>query len=399
MSSNKVVFKNESDFREWLNTYDPNDQSPGDLASNFVSGINTLGMDVYRSSLWLPTSHPELWGTQVVWTQESGVEVFQRDHLITSTPIYLNTPGEAVHKSRKPLRWKLTGDNKLPYSLLNDIKIEGGTDYLIVPFHTDHEREQPWITFTTKRENGFSDKNIKTLIELCAPLSWKARVIMSEIATRSLLSVYLGDNAAQRVLKGQFKRGTGEKINAIIWFCDLRGFTALGDALNAEDLVHILDQYFECIADPIEKSGGEILKFIGDAILAIFPLNEPPQKACSEALIAARQALENLKNWSSQKTDKDRPVLEAGISLHIGEVLYGNIGGSSRLDFTVIGSAVNEASRVESLCKSTYPLLTTKEFEKYVNKGELVSIGIKELRGVHKKHEIFTLAKYVSKSI
>jgi len=363
MPEHTTAFSNETEFRQWLNHYDPSDQAPDVLTQRFISGVHSLGIEVYRSSMWLPTSHPELWGTQIIWTQEHGAEVFHRAHDITSTPTYLNTPGEAVHKSRQAMRWKLNvAVEALPYPLLQDVKNEGGTDYLIVPFHTDHVREQPWITFATKAKNGFSDAEISTLKDLCVPLSWKARVSIAETATQSLLSVYLGSNAAQRVMNGQFKRGTGESIHAVIWYCDLRDFTVLGGERSAEELVYILDNFFECIATPIEHAGGEILKFIGDAVLAIFPLNDNKKPSCDHVLDAAQQALDNLQTWSSEDVDKTRPKLKAGIALHIGEMLYGNIGGSSRLDFTVIGSAVNEAARIEGLCKTTFPLLTSESF-------------------------------------
>ena len=378
-------------FQNWLTHYDPTDQSPDILIDRFLCGINELGIDVYRSSMWLPTSHPELWGTQVIWLRGKATEVLRRDHHIASTSIFLNTPGEAVYESRTPLRWRLDGkDDDIPYPMLQDIRQEGGTDYFIVPLHCGHDKDMPWITFTTQREGGFSTLELNTLEDLTIKLSWKARVTVAEMASRSLLSVYLGRNAAQRVMNGEFKRGTGERINAVILFCDMRGFTRLGDTHSAEDLVEILDHYFECLAMPVEQAGGEILKFIGDAVLAIFPIGDTPGVECEKALSAAEAALKNLAEWSGQ--DDNRPTLKAGIALHIGEVLYGNIGGSSRLDFTVIGSTVNEASRIESLCKQTYPILLTEGVKRHLPDRKLASIGEQELRGVTQPLELFTLA-------
>ncbi|GLQ30181.1 adenylate/guanylate cyclase domain-containing protein [Litoribrevibacter albus] len=386
----------DSAFHQWLYQYDPSDKAPDALLERFMSGVNELGIDVYRASMWLPTSHPELWGTQLVWCRGQPVQEFRRGHDITDTPIYLNTPGEAVHKERQPLRWQLTGEDPLPYPLLDDVKQEGGTDYLIVPFHTDHEKEQPWITFATKRESGFSRLELSTLKELCEPLSWKARVTMAEMATKSLLSVYLGENASNRVMNGQFKRGTGEAIDAVIWFCDLRGFTSLGDTLPCTELVALLDHYFECVSEPIEAAGGEILKFIGDAILAIFPLSSGASEAhkqtvCLNALAAAEEALANVASKSWCGHTKEALTLSAGIALHIGTVTYGNIGGSSRLDFTVIGAAVNEAARVEALCKDYAPLLATEAFQSHLPKDRMSLVGDVSLRGVSKSLRLYTL--------
>lgn len=381
-------------FHRWLEQYDPNDRDPVHLVTRFIEGINQHVVPLLRSSIWLPTQHPELWGTQIIWSKASGSQLFKRDQNIKSTETYLNTPGEAVHESRKPLRWDLgLPAEQLPFPMLQDIKREGGTDYLIVPFHTDHESEQPWITFSTSKPQGFSLTEINKLIELCHPLSWKVRVMMAEITTKSLLSVYLGANAANRVMQGQFIRGTGEPIHAVIWFCDLRDFTAIGDNRSPEKLVKELDHYFECMASPIEQQGGEILKFIGDAILAVFPydqnLTESGAKACSNAIAAAQSALENLEKHN--QLSKSETTLKAGIALHVGEVLYGNIGGSSRLDFTVIGAAVNETSRVEALCKGLAPILVTKSFAQLLPPGMLVSVGTHSLRGIQDSHELFTL--------
>ncbi|MFT5134155.1 MAG: adenylate cyclase [Gammaproteobacteria bacterium] len=397
MSVNPVEFDEENEFRHWLSKYDPADQAPDELLCRFINGINQLGINVYRSGMWFPTAHPELWGTYIAWTLREGAKIFRPNYDTQSTSTFLNSPGEAVYTQRKALRWRLYTEESLPFPMLEDIKKEGGTDYLIVPFLTDHADEVPWISFVTKRAEGFSKLEINTLKEFCEPLSWKARVTMAEIANKSLLTVYLGENAAQRVIDGAFKRGTGEQINAIIWFCDLRGFTNLGDTYSSEELVEILDQYFECIAGPIEDAGGEILKFIGDAILAIFPLTESPKEACENALVAAEQSLSSLAAWSQQPIAEARPRLEAGIALHIGNVFFGNIGGRSRLDFTVIGSAVNEASSLESHCKNSYPLLVTKEFQQHHGENKLTSIGKKELKGINKEREIFTLTTMAQK--
>ena len=343
----KSFFQSSDEFDQWLGRYDPSDSSAELLMMRFLEGLKLNGISVFRSSLWLPTSHPELWGTQLIWSERKGMSVFRRDHEITSTPIYLNTPGEAVHKSRCMLQWRLDGDDDLPYPLLDDVRDEGGTDYLIIPFHTDHAFEQPWITLATQLSSGFTEAQKERLQELCSKLGWKARVSMAESATRSLLSVYLGKNAAERVGAGHFKRGTGETIHAAIWFCDLRNFTVFSNACTNEELVLLLDEYFEVMAKPIDAYGGEILKFIGDAILAVFPIEHDPEPVCDNSLMAAREALQTLSDYAKARAAYCDFEVHAGIALHVGEVFYGNIGGLSRLDFTVIGKAVNVASRVE----------------------------------------------------
>jgi adenylate cyclase len=373
---------NLADLDRWLVTYDPADSDPVTLLTRFVTGLRDSGIAVFRSSLWLPTAHPELWGTQVIWT-EAGVEVARRDHGITATPTFLNTPGEVIYKTRKTMRWRLdVPDEQLAYPMLREFKAQGCTDYMMVPFRSAMD-EQPWISLATKAPGGFSDEHVRRIEAACVHMAWKTRLAIAEIATRSLLQVYLGPNAADQVMAGQFRRGRSTAIKAVIWFCDLRGFTALGDRLPAAELVATLDRYFELVAAPIEEHGGEVLKFVGDAVLAVFPCAGQPAKAAAGAWSAARKVLSGL--------DQLAP-LKMGIALHVGEVLYGNIGGRSRLDFTVIGPAVNEASRVEALCKELgTPLLVTGAFVDVLGSPEQVrSLGLQTLRGVSRQTELFT---------
>jgi adenylate cyclase len=375
------------DLDRWLVTYDPADTDPATLLTRFVNGLRASGIAVFRASLWLPTAHPELWGTQVIWTEAGKVEVARRDHGITATPTYLSTPGEIIYKTRTTMRWRLdVPDGELAYPMLREFKGQGGTDYVMVPFRSAMG-EQPWVSLATRASGGFSDEHFRRIEAACVHMAWKTRLAISENATRSLLQVYLGPNAADQVMAGQFRRGRSTAIRAVIWFCDLRGFTALGDRLPAAELVATLDRYFELVSAPIEQYGGEVLKFVGDAVLAVFPCRGDPGKAATGAWNAARKVLSEL--------DQLAP-LKMGIALHVGEVLYGNIGGRSRLDFTVIGPAVNEASRVEALCKTLgTPLLATGAFVAALGSREQVrSLGLRTLRGVSRQTELFTAAAF-----
>lgn len=396
MTSHDGAKDAERSLREWLATYDSAESEPAQLLERFLERLGSVGLRLQRASLWLPTAHPELWGTQVVWTETGGSEVILRPYTITSTATYQNTPGQAVYQAKKALRFRLDiPDADIPHPMLLEIKATGATDYLIVPLHNDDARDRPWIAFATDLAGGFSEAALDRLEALCVPFGWKVRVATAESATRSLLRVYLGPHAADRVMGGEFRRGSGEERESIIWFCDLRGFTRLGDTMSASELVALLDRYFECVAGPIEDGGGEILKFVGDAVLAVFPCGESLAAAAERALQAARAALVALATWSEAQRQKGGPVLEMGVSLHVGKVFYGNIGGRSRLDFTVIGAAVNEASRVESLCKELgVALLATEPFAKALVGERLTSLGEHRLRGVRLAQELFTLPEY-----
>ncbi|MDX2055466.1 MAG: adenylate/guanylate cyclase domain-containing protein [Polyangiaceae bacterium] len=373
-----------AEFLEWLASDLAASENPASLIERFGHGLADMGTGVTRISAWLPTSHPELWGTQIVWVAGSAAEVVPRSHDILQTDTYLNTPGEAVYAQGAPLRWRLDGDAQtLPYPMLRKFAEEGYTDYYIRPFLLHNE--QAWIALVSSKPGGLTGFELEKIEELCRKLGWKIRVAVSHESLASLLRVYLGQNAAQRVLGGQFRRGTGSTIDAAIWFCDLRGFSQLSDASPPTEMVKILDEYFEAVAGPIEDAGGEILKFIGDAVMAVFPFDEDKASVCRRALSAAEKAFVAL-------AARPGPKLQIGIGLHCGEVYYGNIGGRSRLDFTVIGAAVNEACRIESLCKDLVcPLLMSAQFAQHLKGIALTSFGQQQLKGVAQPREVLTL--------
>jgi adenylate cyclase len=375
---------------DWLASDLAPNENLATLIERFGQGLAEVGVNVGRISAWLPTSHPELWGTQVVWVQGSPAELIPRPHYTTQTDAYLNTPGQAIYNAQgKPLRWRLDGKiDELPYPLLQQFAAEGYTDYYMRPFLLHNE--QAWVALLSRRVGGFTDDELATAESLCRQMGWKVRVAVSHDGMASLLRVYLGHNAARRVLDGQFRRGTGSTIDAAIWFCDLRGFTQLSDASPPTEMVKILDEYFETVAGPIEDAGGEILKFIGDAVMAVFPFETDKPSVCRRALKAAEDAFSLLAKRAG-------PPLQVGVGLHCGEVYYGNIGGRSRLDFTVIGAAVNETCRIESMCKELgYPLLMSAQFAEHIGAQAVASLGQHRLKGVSQPREVFTLTRLIS---
>ncbi len=205
-----------------------------------------------------------------------------------------------------------------------------------------------------------------------------------------LLATYLGRDAARRVLSGETSRGQGRLVRAGIFYADLKGFTALTDRLPAEQVIGHLNDYFDVVATSVLKHKGEVLKFIGDGLLAAFNIDgNSPASACCQALHAALAALDGL---TTANEEREVP-LEAGVALHYGDVVYGNIGSEARLDFTVIGAAVNEATRIEALCRTLdRPLLISADFAKVCACHPLVSLGRHRLRGVAAAQEIFTAA-------
>ena len=208
------------------------------------------------------------------------------------------------------------------------------------------------------------------------------------------MQVYLGQRTGQRVLKGQVKRGDGQRIKAALWYCDMRDFTKLSNSMSSEDLILVLNEYFGHLGPAVQNNNGEILKFIGDAMLAIFPIEEDgksEQEVCMQCLEAAKIAQEKLAMWSDERMAQGEVVVQSGIGLHIGEVVYGNIGTPGRLDFTVIGEAVNRVARVEGMCSSLgYELLATKDFVDLIaNPNKL--LGEFLLKGIQDPVKIYSL--------
>ena len=212
----------------------------------------------------------------------------------------------------------------------------------------------------------------------------------------SLLDTYLGSHAGGRVLNGLIRRGDGQDIRAVIWFCDLRESTPLAQAMSKEEFLGCLNDFFDCVAGPVLDHGGQVLRFIGDAALAIFPIENELDDAgllesCKRAIAAAHEASSRMESYNAKRVSESAQELGYGIGLHVGDVTYGNIGTGNRLEFTVIGEAANLAARIESQCKllGESVLLSTNFANCYPDCA--VSLGKHQLQGIDEPHEIFTL--------
>jgi adenylate cyclase len=376
----------------WLLDPDTAALEPPALLDGLVARLSAAGVALHRVSIWIPTKHPELWGNQLTWDRADGARVLRRSHEVSSTVDYVGTPSEALHQSGgATLRCRLDREpERSRFAMLAAMADGGATDYFMASLDPG-EAGAAWASFTSAAPGGFTDAQLALLAGLTPLLALHVRLAAGRFATRSLLEVYLGGNAARRVLAGEFRRGTGSELDAALWFCDMRGFTALGDRLSARAVVGLLDQYFEHLATPIEEHGGEILKFIGDAILAVFPIGEAgAPAACRGALAAAEAGLARIHAWSREAPER----VAVGVALHLGRVMYGNVGGRTRLDFTVIGASVNEVCRVESMCKTLgQPLLLTAAFTGALAEPDIVSLGHHSLRGVAQPQELFTVRR------
>lgn len=380
----------------WLLSSGASPRPPETVFEGFFDRLLQAGLPLWRAATSVVSMHPEVFALNVVWKRGEAPQSILRPRDQDTNPEFLRSPIARVLQSGEPIRRRLAGasDDELEFDVLRALAAQGGTDYLILPLEL-RGGLRSFVSFATDDPQGFSEVGLAALRELAPLLALRLELEAEHLARRTLLKTYLGERAANRVLAGDVVRGKGTVLPAAVWCCDLRGFTAIADNVPVEQVVTMLDRYFDCAVGAIMDRGGEVLKFVGDAVIAIFPLDvRGPREACGAALEAAEAALDALARLE--------PVggfpLQIGVGLHVGAVMFGNVGGRDRLDFTAIGSAVNEATRVESLCRSTgVPLLMTAPFAWECRRADIVSLGEYSLRGVARKMEIATIARFVTR--
>lgn len=366
------------------------------LLEGFAKRVIEAGLHLSRAYLASPAVHPEIRAVNLTWRAATGVvrEGVEHDRFpdeFAASPIAFMLDNEIMRR-----RWRLDTDGGCEgYALLEGMRAEGDTEYAahIVKFggHATTALQGVALTVSTDRLDGFGSEDITFLSELVPALALAAYRIALFDMTVGILDAYVGHNAGLRILNGEIRRGLGERLPAAIVIADLRGFTAASEA-GGEELIARLGQHLAAIAEPIEAAGGEVLKFLGDGLLAGFPISEEfgPGPACAAALAAARQALS--RNEAVNAQHGGNWPLPLDVALHRGDVFYGNVGGGSRLDFTIIGPAVNEASRIEALCgQLEEPLLMSAAFAECCG-CPARSLGLHRLRGVAEPREIFALA-------
>ena len=348
------------------------------------------GIPVLRVNLRGGTLHPQFLGAVYVWWRTSAQT---QEIMITHEVADLISPEQnPVMRvaNGEILRRRLEGpDAQLDFAILHDLKARGATDYFALPVGGAFGPRAYMAVYVTDRPAGFLEREIVDLSAVSERLSIAADMNSQRQIAQNVLKAYLGPQTGRKVLTGQIRRGSGEAIAAVLWSSDLRHFTQMSDQLSGESVIGMLNDLFDLQARAIARHGGEILKFIGDGLLAIFPVACPGEAArtAANALAAAQEALGALQ---ARAVEADETPLEIVIALHYGTVIYGNIGAADRLDFTVIGPAVNLVSRIEAIAKSLdLPLIVSDDFTRAYG-GPLQSLGLHQLRGLDLPHELFT---------
>jgi len=344
------------------------------------------GVPLWQVDVYVRTLHPEVVGRRFRWKQGNEVSV----HLTTFEPAgsrkslieHVCATGVAIRRQHPE------GDPEEEFPRLKELWADGVTDLLVSPlvFTTGSVHVAVW---TTKRPGGFRDEQITGLESLMDPLARVAEVRALQRTATNLLDTYVGNRAGQRILAGQIRRGHTESIHAAIWLSDMRGFTSLSDRLPPQVMIDILNRYFDCQVPSILAHGGEVLKFMGDGLLAMFPIENASEEKmmCADALAAALEAREQISELRS--TDSD--PIRFGLALHVGDVLYGNIGGGNRLDFTCIGPAVNLAARLEKIAaEAGRTIVTSSTFAMHFD-SELTALGEVAVRGFGAPQLVFGL--------
>src|SRR5260370_3432718 len=354
--------------------------------------IVAADIPLWRAFCSVSTLHPQIAVTAYIWRRNTtGAVRMTATHAFEREPEFAGSPIAEVKRTGRMIRRRLTDPNcPIDYPVLREFKADGGTDYAAMPMICS-SGEVNSITWLTDRADGFTEREIAGLASVAEALAIIVELQATRRIARHLMDTYVGHRTGERVLSGAITRGSGEAIRAVIWFCDLRGFTALADTLPQGKVISLLNDYFETMVEVVTAEGGEALKFMGDGMLATFELRatEDPAPRCRAALRAARAAGEKIATRNIERRNAGEPQIRFGLALHLGEVSYGNIGAPTRLDFTVIGPAVNQAARLEKLGHELgRPVVTSASFAAAAAE-RLDSLGPHGLRGVAEPQQVF----------
>jgi len=376
----------------WLMERSAGILSMRELIRDLCNLLVAQGMPMLRGSCFIRTLHPQARGRAVIWRKTMrDPEELMVLHGIEETESFQRSPLPLIFEGAGAIRRRLCDpETLLDFPVLHDLKAEGATDYVAMPLKFS-DGALHFMTWTSDAEDGFTSGQLAILDTLLPALSMRLEILERQKLTRDLLEVYLGRNTGRRVLNGAIRRGMSETIRAAILYADVRGFTAASDRLPSAEIIEMLNDYFEIMSQPIEERGGEILKFIGDGLLAIFPLG--PDSAPGEADAALKAAMEAqtlLRSRNALREKHGKPRIEHALGLHVGDVSYGNIGSPTRLDFTVIGPAVNLASRLQGLGKDLGHAIVASEAVARKATLSLQTLGSHPVRGLRAPVEVFT---------
>jgi adenylate cyclase len=375
----------------WLTNDTRAERFIDNIFAELCGRLQRAGIPVKRASLHLLIYHPQWLGARIMWADGMNeAEIARVDYDVRGRSEFIGSPANEIYQGAAEVRENLERDPSLgrKHAIYNEMRAKGLTDYVAWPlYHT--LGKQHMVTFATDRHGGFDQTHIAGLLKLLPVLALVSEIRMKNRLARTLLETYVGSHAGELILAGATRRGSGTTVRAAIMICDLRDFTRISDKWPRDDVIDLLNDYFDAMSEPIARHGGEILKFIGDGLLAIFPLSQP--SACANLLHAVAEGRQAMVALNGRNGDIGRAPMNYGIGVHVGDVMYGNIGSRTRLDFTVIGPAVNMASRLETLTKELgRTVLLSRAFADLVECDfDLERVGEHPVRGFSDPIEVF----------
>jgi adenylate cyclase len=377
---------------DWLIDGARSASSPPRMMAETCERLVQAGLPLWRVGIFVRTLHPDIFGHSFVWRPGADVVVNSADFDIQDSPEFRNSPLAILYDKGQQVRYRLDDPESKRFPFFDDMRAEGVTDYIALPllFINGSFHASSW---TTRQPGGFSDQQLNGLRSLVAPLARVIEIVDLRRTASILLDTYVGNRAGARILGGQIRRGHADSMHAAIWLSDLRGFTALSDRLPAETVVEILNSYFDCQVSAIRTHGGEVLKFMGDGLLAVFPIDEyvgDIQQVCARVLEAARESrasVEAMHYPIGETVERFR----FGVALHVGRILYGNIGGGNRLDFTCIGPAVNLAARLEKIAGRLHRTIVASAGFAGICAGGWADLGEFPIAGFSKAERVYGL--------
>lgn len=392
-----------SDLIEWTAIAGLAGREEAELLEGFCRRAVDAGLPLLRVLIGLDTLHPVFEGRNLEWHREQGdlrQRSYARGWVTTQTDLWFTSP--FYHMFETDQAWLhrrfdgASAANEFP--IFDELIAEGATDYLaaLTPFQEiRHLRDMDgmYSSWTTDRAGGFTDQQMALLRRLVPQLGLAYKALSMAQIGETLVTTNLGKDAGRRVLDGNIERGVAEKISAVLWLSDLRGFTRIADAIPGEQIVPLLSDYNDALVTAVHAHDGEVLKFIGDGLLAIFQAGDMAE-ACQRAIAAADHARAAVIDLNVRRRREALPVTDFALGLHQGEVFYGNVGSLERLDFTVVGAAVNEVARIEAMCRALeQDVILSADFATAArhSRDRLVSLGRYALRGVRRPQELFTL--------
>ncbi len=382
-----------ADIQGWLLSEGRRIERSRDLIGELCERLVAAGVPLWRAVFSIRTIHPQILAIGYAWKRGGTAVERQMGHDIDNDPAYLRSPFKVIHDGAGGVRRRIEEiEGEVDFPILEDLRAQGATDYVAMPIPFN-DGQIHVVAWASDQPGGFSTGDLSTIYALLPILGLILEVQSTRRIAETMLDTYVGHHAGERILRGEIKRGQGETIHAVIWYADLRGFTAMSDALPQDELIALLNDYFEHMATAIHAHGGQILKFIGDGVLAIFPLADAAFRytVCRGALEAAVEVIAAIETDNRGREAAGKPPIRFGLALHVGDIMYGNIGAPDRLDFTAIGPAVNLTARLEEVSATLGAVVAISADFAAATERPLISLGRHALRGMAEPHEVFTL--------